>query len=376
LNLRPTRYEVNLTNLQHNFNCVRSFVGPNVQVMSVVKANGYGMGIVRIARALAEAGCQRFAVATPDEAIALREAGISEPLLVLGPSPYEAAEYYVRHDIAAALTDMAFAHAASQAAQRQAKVARLHLKIDSGMGRIGFLPEELPGVLAELKGLPGLDVEGAFTHFATADEINLEYTHWQFKRYMKALDILDEFGVKVRLRHVCNSPATLNVPKYHLDAVRPGLILYGMWPSEHCNKPFDLKPVFQVKTDVAALRTLPLGSGVGYGLRYMTRGEERIAILPIGYHDGYPRPLSMRASVLIKGVRAPIVGNICMDQTMVNVTHIPNVKVGDEVVLIGAQGKERITPEEIAGLLGTINYEVPNLFTPRVPRVYLQENIV
>ena len=367
---------MNLRNLQHNFNCVRSFVGPNVQVMSVVKANGYGMGIVRIAMALAEAGCQRFAVATPDEAIALREAGISEPLLVLGPSPYEAAEYYVRHDIAAALTDMAFAHAASQAAQRQAKVARLHLKIDSGMGRIGFLPEELPRVLPELKGLPGLDMEGAFTHFATADEINLEYTHWQFKRYMKALDILDEFGVKVRLRHVCNSPATLNVPKYHLDAVRPGLILYGMWPSEYCNKPFDLKPVFQVKTGVAALRMLPLGSGVGYGLHYMTRGEERIAILPIGYHDGYPRPLSMRASVLIKGVRAPIVGNICMDQTMVNVTHIPNVKVGDEVVLIGVQGKERITPEEIAGLLGTINYEVPNLFTPRVPRVYLQENIV
>ena len=371
LNLRPTRYEVYLENLRHNFDKIKSFVGPRVQVMSVVKANGYGMGIVPIAKALEEAGCQRFAVATPDEAVALREAGIEEPLLVLGPSPIEAAGYYVDHDVAAALTDMDFACAASRVAEEKGKVARLHVKIDTGMGRIGFLPEELPYILPKLKGLPCIDIEGVFTHFATADESNLEYSRWQFRRFMKALDILADFGIKVRLRHVCNSAGILNLPEYHLDAVRPGLILYGMWPSDSCRKPFDLKKVFQIKTEVAALRTLPLGSGVGYGLRYMTRGEEKIAVLPVGYHDGYPRVLSMRASVLIKGIRAPIVGNICMDQMMVNVTHIPDVKVKDEVVLIGAQGDEKITPEEIAKIIGTINYEVPNLFTPRVPRVYL-----
>ena len=370
MNLRPTRYEVNLKNLQYNFNNIRNFVGPKAHVISVVKANGYGMGIVKISKALAEAGCQRFAVATPDEAVSLREAGIQEPVLVLGPSPHEAAEYFVRYDIAAALTDMSFAHTASQTAEKQGKLARLHLKIDTGMGRIGFLPEDLAKILPELKSLPCLDIEGVFTHFATADEPNLEYTHWQYKRFARALDILEEFGIKIRLRHVCNSSATLNIPDYHLDAVRPGLILYGMWP-EVCNKPFELKPVFQIKTEVAALRTLPLGSGVGYGLRYMTRGEERIAVLPIGYHDGYPRSLSMKASVLVRGVRAPIVGSICMDQMMVNVTHIPDVNVKDEVVLLGSQGEERITPEEIACLLGTINYEIPNLFTPRVPRVYL-----
>jgi len=371
LDLRPTRYEVNLKNLQYNFINIRNFVGPKAQVISVVKANGYGMGIARISKALVEAGCQRLAVATPDEAVSLREAGIQEPVLVLGPSPHEAAEYYVRYDIAAALTDMSFAHTASRTAEKQGKLARLHLKIDTGMGRIGFLPEELAKILPELKSLPCLDIEGVFTHFATADELNLDYTHWQFKRFARAMDILEEYGSKTRLRHVCNSPATLNTPDYHLDAVRPGLILYGMWPSETCSRPFELKPVFQIKTEVAVLRTLPLGSGVGYGLRYMTRGEERIAVLPIGYHDGYPRNLSMKASVLVRGVRAPIVGSICMDQMMVNVTHIPDVNVKDEVVLLGSQGEERITPEEIACLLGTINYEIPNLFTPRVPRVYL-----
>lgn len=174
MDLRPTRYEVNLKNLQYNFINIRNFVGPKAQVISVVKANGYGMGIARISKALVEAGCQRLAVATPDEAVSLREAGIQEPVLVLGPSPHEAAEYYVRYDIAAALTDMSFAHTASRTAEKQGKLARLHLKIDTGMGRIGFLPEELAKILPELKSLPCLDIEGVFTHFATADEPNLD----------------------------------------------------------------------------------------------------------------------------------------------------------------------------------------------------------
>lgn len=367
---RPTRMEVRLDHLQQNFRVIRQYVRAGTQVIGVVKADGYGMGVFAVVEALQQAGCQRFAVATPDEAIALREKGMADPLLVLGPSPREAAEEYVQRNIAATVTDLEFARALSDAARKSGRSALFHLKIDTGMGRIGFLPEEIAGVAQQLRGLPGLDCEGVFTHFAVADERDCEYTHLQFRRYGDALEQLRVSGVGVRLRHVCNSAGTLNYPEMHLDAVRPGLILYGMWPSAFCKRPFELKEVFSVKTAVAALRELPQGWGVGYGLRYMTRGAERIAVLPLGYADGYPRSLTMKAQVLVRGERAPLVGSICMDQIMVNVTHIPNVQVGDEVVLLGSQGDERISPEEMAAWLGTINYEIPNLFMPRVPRYY------
>jgi len=371
LSLRPTRIEVKLENLAFNFSSISDLLNPGCSLMAVVKANGYGLGAAQVARVFQEAGCQRFAVATPDEAVELREKGISEPLLVLGPSPRDAAEPFVAMDISAACTDLSFAEAMSRAAAALGKTARLHLKVDTGMGRIGFLPKDVPGTVEKILHLPGIDLEGIFTHFACADESNPEYTRIQFGRFGEVLDTLRSLNVRFRIRHVCNSAGTVNFPEMHLDAVRPGLILYGMWPSPHCKKRVELKPVFEVKTSVALVRELPPFSGVGYGLKYMTRGTERVAILPIGYHDGYTRPLSMKASVLIRGKRAPLIGSICMDQTMVDVTHIPGVIPGDEVVLVGSQGQESVTPEEIAGLLGTINYEVPSLFGPRVPRVYL-----
>ncbi len=369
--LRPTRMEVSLTNLKRNISKIRDFISPNASMMAVVKADGYGMGMERVAKACLEAGCSRFAVATADEAVALRDAGIFVPILVMGPSPNDAAKEFVERDITPALTDTGFAEALGKAAGEAGKVGRFHLKIDTGMGRIGFLPQETPGVVEELLRFPGLEMEGIFTHFATADERNLEYTRTQFRRFGEVLATLRTKGVRFRLRHCCNSAATVNCPDMHLDAVRPGLIMYGMWPSGWCERPFDLEPVFKVVTQIAVLRELPAGSGVGYGLKYMTRGKERVAVLPIGYHDGYTRPLSMKTDVLIRGKRAPVIGNICMDQTMVDVTHIPEADVGDEVVLVGCQGSETVTPEETAGILQTINYEIPNLFTKRVERVYV-----
>ena len=371
MSLRPTRMEVNLENLAFNFRALSGSVDRGCSLMAVVKANGYGFGARQAAKVFQEVGCQRFAVATPDEAVELRENGISEPTLVMGPSPLEAAETFVAMGITAACTDLSFAEALSRAAVNQGKTARLHLKVDTGMGRIGFLPKEVPGAVDKILHLPGIDLEGIFTHFACADERNPEYTRIQFGRFGEVLDTLRSRNVRFRLRHVCNSAGTVNFPEMHLDAVRPGLILYGMWPSQYCKRCVEIKPVFEVKTTVAVVRELPPFSGIGYGLRYMTRGTEQVAILPIGYHDGYTRPLSMRASVLIRGQRAPIVGSICMDQTMVDVTHIPGVAPGDEVVLVGSQGRESVTPEEIASLLGTINYEVSSLFGPRVPRVYI-----
>ncbi len=363
--------EVNLGNIRHNFRAIQKHVGSGPQIMAVLKADAYGHGVIPVSRALLEEGCQRFAVATPDEALELREAGINEPLLVLGPSPCSVAREYVKLNISAAFTDLDFARAMSAAALQEGKPALLHMKIDTGMGRIGFLPEEVPNVMNEISSIPGIELEGLFTHFATADEVRLDYTETQFRKYTQVLNLLEDKGFKVPLRHVCNSAGTLNSPEKYLDAVRPGVILYGMWPSAECIRPIELKPTFEVKTAVSLVRDLPSRSGIGYGLKYMTRGNEKTAVLPLGYADGFSRALSMKVDVLIHGRRVPICGNICMDQTMVNITSIPDVKVGDEVVIVGRQGDELITPEEIASARNTINYEVPIMFLKRVPRVYI-----
>lgn len=366
---RPTWMEVDLSALKANFRAIRHYVAPCCQILGVVKADAYGHGLLSVSRALLEAGCQRLAVATPDEALALREGGIRESVLVLGPSPLEVASVYVAEEITSTVTDLAFARALSDEACRQARPARVHVKVDTGMGRLGFLPREMASAMESLLSMAGLDIEGIFTHFAVADEADGVYTRLQFARFGDVLDGLRSAGRGIRLRHCCNSAALLAHREMHLDAVRPGLILYGMWPSSCGPRPFDLRPVFQVKSRIALIRELDGGSGVSYGLSYVTRGPERLAVLPIGYDDGYRRGLSRKAEVLIRGRRLPVVGTICMDQTLVNVTSLPEAQVGDEAVLIGSQGDETVSPEEIAALLGTINYEVPGFFTPRVPRL-------
>ncbi len=369
--LRQTRMEVDLGALEENYGKFRKYLRSSCQVMGVVKANGYGMGMLEVTRTLSRAGCQRFAVATPDEAVFLRESGIPDPLLVLGASPREAAGVYVEKRISAALVEPSFAEHLSREAVQQGRPALVHVKVDTGMGRVGMLLEELPKLLDLLEKLPGIEVEGLFTHFATADERNPGYTEEQFRRYNEAWEIFRSHQKRISLRHVCNTAGTLNFPAMHLDAVRVGIGLYGMRPSSFCSEPFRLKPVFRVVTAVSQLRHLPSRWGVGYGLRYMTRGEDRIAVLPLGYHDGFSRGFSGKAQVLIRGERAPIVGSVCMDQIMAEVTHIPEVREGDEVVIIGTQGEECISPEELASHLGTINYEIPHLFSVRVPKVYL-----
>ena len=367
---RATRMEVYLDNLKANFQAIRRHIGEGPEIFGVIKADAYGHGAVPACRALEAAGCRRFAVAIPDEAFELREAGIDAPLLVLGPSPERSAKEYILRNITTTVTDLSFARALGAEAVRQERTATVHVKVDSGMGRIGFLPRDIPVVLDELLAIPGLKIEGMFTHFAVADEYRLDYTAYQFSGLQEALDAAAQRGIRLSLRHACNSAGILACPDKYLDAVRPGVILYGMWPSGECPRPIELKPTFEVKTEVAFVKELPPRSGVGYGLHYMTRGVEEIAVLPIGYADGYSRSLSMKIPVLVKGKRVPLCGNICMDQAMVNVTGM-GVKTGDEVVLLGRQGEEVITPEEMASARNTINYEVPIMFLKRVPRVYV-----
>ena len=370
---RPTRMEVSLQNIRANFSSIRSYVNGR-EICAVVKADAYGHGVLETTMALIEEGCKLFSVAIPEEAVELRDAGITNPILVLGASSYSSAEELVRLDVAAACTDVKFAKAMSEAATKQGKTAKLHIKVDTGMGRIGFTIKEFIDAIERILPLPSIEIEGIFTHFAAADESRPDWTNHQFTEYKKALAIAESKGLHVKIRHTCNSAGILAHPDKHLDMVRPGVILYGMMPSQEtvCVKPITLLPTFEVKTEIVLIRNLPPGAGISYGLRYVTRGAERIAALPVGYADGVTRALTAKMSVIIHGRRCPVVGTICMDQMMVDVTGIENAQIGDEVIIIGRQGDNIISPEEMANARNTINYEIPIIFSKRVPRIYIK----
>jgi len=371
---RPTRMEVSLDNLRYNYRLIREHV-KGARVIAVVKANAYSLGIIQASWALRGAGADFFAVATPDEAIEMREGGITSPVLVLGTSPYSVAGEYVRLGIRSAITDPMMARALSTEAVRQGRKAFVHIKIDSGLGRIGFIPGYTLEAVEDIVSLPGIEAEGAFTHFALADTGDMTYTREQYSRFLKALEQLSSKGIRFRMRHCCNSAATLETPEMALDAVRPGHIIVGMYPSPEVKRSIIVKPCFEFKTSIGLIRELPPGTGVSYGLDYVTEKNERIAQLPVGYADGYYRELwNKGAEVLIGGVRCPVVGRICMDQMLVNVTAVPKASVGDDVVLIGKQGGEEITLDEIAGKMGTLACVPPTLVSKRVPRVYIDRS--
>jgi len=369
--LRPTRMEVSLDSFRHNYRAIKDYVKPST-VISVIKADAYGMGAVPVAWTLQSEGADFFAVATPDEALELREAGIGGTVLVMGASPYDAADIYVRLGISATVTDVLMAEALSVAAVRHNRKANIHIKIDSGMGRIGFLPNEALSAAEKISKLPGIHIGGIFTHFATADTSNQEHVHVQYKAFSSVVESLRKAGISVGMVHCCNSGAVLNKlsAMFH-DAVRPGHLLHGMTPSEECGDAIPSKPCFEVKTAVGVVRELPPDFGVSYGLTYRTTEAERVAILPVGYADGFSRVLSNKGEVLIRGERCPVRGRICMDQCIIGVSHLKEVAVGDEVVLIGRQGGAAITVEEYAEAVSSITATVPVSFTARMPRVYV-----
>lgn len=369
--LRPTWVEVDLGAFAANLQAVKGLVGPRVKVMAVVKANAYGHGAVRLAQVAARSGAHQLAVATLDEAVTLREAGVKLPILVLGTSiPGDGVEEAVAKDIAQALCTVELAEALSAAAARRGKAALVHLKVDTGMSRIGVRPDEAVPFMERVGRLPGLRFEGVFSHFAASDEPDNPYTELQFRRFQDTLAALAQAGYSFPYRHIANSAAILDHPEMHLDMVRPGCILFGSWPGEKTQRKITLKPTLTLKTRIVFLKRVPGGTPVSYGLTYKAPAERLLATLPIGYADGYRRGLSNKASVLVRGRRAPIVGRVCMDQCVVDVTAVPGVALGDEVVLIGRQGDEEITGEELAALLGTLDLELFCGIAPRVPRVY------
>ncbi len=363
---------IDLDAVTHNVSAIREHIGPGVAMMAVVKANAYGHGALPVARTALAAGAAWLAVARVDEGVQLRQAGLQAPILVMGYAAPAEAGAIVRYGLTAAIYTSESAAALSAQAQAAGRVMPVHLKIDSGMGRAGLLPAEAAAFAEALRGLPGLDLEGAFTHFAAADSADPAFTRRQLAVFEDVLAALRGAGHAIRLRHAANSAAALELPAAHLDAVRVGIALYGLRPSLEVPPAVALRPALSLITRIARLRTLPAGASIGYGRSYVARAPIAAALTPLGYGDGYPRALSNAGEMLVRGQRARVVGRVSMDQTVLDVTRIPGAAEGDEVVVIGAQGDDRLTAEEVAAAAGTINYEIVTGLMPRLPRVYVQ----
>ncbi len=379
--LNRTWAEVDLDSLVHNFN---EFVritkttgrAERVKIMAVVKANAYGHGAVTTARTLVEAGADYLAVATLDEAIELRAADITAPILVLSYVTPDRHEEIVRYDILSTVYQEDTALALSETALKRGKTAKVHIKIDTGMTRVGFSWNTAAKSIGAISSMRGLAIDGAFTHFASADEPDTGYTRMQFERFMHVAQQCGRMGIEIPHKHVCNSAAAIHYGEMHLDMIRPGISLYGYSPSGEDGDlagRISLRPVMALKTEVIRVNDADGDVCVSYGRTFRTARKSRIATLPVGYADGFSRMLSGKAAVLIGGRCAPVIGRICMDQCMADITELPgNVSVGDEVVLFGAQGGSRITADDVARQLGTISYEVLCMVAKRVPRYYFK----
>ena len=364
---RPTWAEVNLNNLAHNFNQIKKLLAPKTKIMVCVKADAYGHGLIPVSEKLVSCGVDYLGVASIDEGIRLREAGISIPILILGLMLKKDIQPVFKYKLTTTVCDAGLAYALNNKAKVIGEPANVHIKVDTGMGRIGVLHRDAQGLVNKIHKLKFINIEGIFTHFAFAD-MNKDFTVYQIDLFNRLIQKLNKAGIYIPLIHAANSMGVIGYKNSHFNMVRPGLVIYGLYPKKDLK--IILRPVLSLKTKVLFIKRLPKGYGISYGHDYITKKTTTIATLPIGYGDGYPRNLSNRAPVLIGGRRLKINGRICMDQAMVDVGDF-KVKVGDEAVLIGSQAKNKITAEELANLAHTISYEIVCGLGSRVPRVYV-----
>ncbi len=371
-NSRACAY-IDLNAMLKNMNNMHNKIHTGTKILAVIKADGYGHGSVPIAKELESVGyVYGYAVATIEEGIELRKNGIIKPILVLGyvfPENYKTA---IEENIILTVFTREAADELNSTAMEIGKKSRIHISVDTGMGRIGYsVCDESADEIAYISKLPGLCIEGCFTHFAKADEYDKKPTYEQISLFNKMIDMLDERGVAIPIKHCSNSAGIIEIPEANMDMVRAGITLYGLWPSDEVNRELiELNPVMSLISHVAYVKKIKKGQTVSYGGTYTADKDRIIATIPVGYGDGYPRSLSGKGSVLIHGQYAPICGRVCMDQFMVDVTDINNVKVGDCVTLIGTDGKETITVEELSELSGRFNYEFVCDINKRVPRSY------
>ncbi len=391
------RAEIDLDAFEHNMDEIERLISPGTKICAVIKADGYGHGAIPLAGILEKReSVWGYAVATAEEAELLHDSGVTKPLLILGYVFEEDIGTIVDLDIRPTVFTYESALELSKAAEAAGRTVKVHVKLDTGMGRIGFAcpgkaglngPESTeaknPGLIMDrtadeierIAALPNLEIEGIFTHFAMADQKDKAFSQKQAERFFELLDMIKSRGIDIPLRHISNSAGIIDMPEYNMDMVRAGIILYGLWPSDEVRRDrIDLHPLMTLKSHVVFVKELSDGDTVSYGGTYRVKGKEKIATVPVGYGDGYPRTLSNVGYVLIHGQRAPICGRVCMDQFMVNVTDIGDVIPGDEVVLTGRQGDEQITVEELGDLSGRFNYEFACDIGKRVPRVYIRKD--
>lgn len=373
--LGPTRIEINLDAIANNVKNIKELIGEKKELMSVVKGNAYGHDVLEVISVVLNNGATRLAVARLEEGIFLRKAGITVPILILGLTLKQQAELLVSYNITPAVCEYGMIEKLSESAIKKDKVVKVHLKIDTGMGRIGIFSHDILRFIKKIRTLKNVEIEGIFTHFSVADEKNKTYTEEQFKKFMEVLTLLEKEEIKIPIKHVGNSATLLDLPHMWLNLVRPGISIYGLYPSTEVQKTVKLIPAHSFKTRIVFLKELSAGEYISYGRTYTTiKKRTKVASLPVGYADGYNRLLSNQGHVLVRGKRVSVIGRICMDQTMIDVTDLPQVEVGDEVVLWGRQGQEEITVEEIAEKIGTINYEIVHMpDKKRVPKLFIKE---
>ncbi|MDS1029212.1 alanine racemase [Bacillota bacterium LX-D] len=370
--MRKVWAEIDLSAVAHNLQQIKSNIPINTKVMAIVKANAYGHGAVQVAEVL-QNQVNYFGVAVLAEALELRRNNIDKPILILGYTSTEDYPALIKAEVTQTVFSYEQAKNLSQAALALNKQVKIHIKIDTGMGRIGFpISQETIKTALKIAKLPNLIIEGIFTHLANADAEDKTYSYQQLDKFTWVCDNLQRSGLEIPLKHAANSGTIVDLPEAHFDLVRPGIILYGLYPSDQVRKDkIKLQPAMALKAKIVYLKQVAKGSSISYGCTYTTDKAAAIATIPIGYADGYTRLLSNRGVALVKGRRVPVVGRVCMDQLMLDVSDIPGVAEGDEVVLLGKQGEEVISAEELAKLIGTINYELVCMIRQRVPRKYI-----
>ncbi|MBE7023561.1 MAG: alanine racemase [Ruminococcaceae bacterium] len=366
--------EIDLDAIGHNTREIKRCLSEKTKLMGVIKADAYGHGAVEVAAELLRNGADQLAVAFADEAVELRRHGFDVPILILGNSTEGDIEVLLEYDIMPAVSDYDFAEKLSKAACTLGKVLKIHIKLDTGMSRIGFLAEDEKSIddICRISKLSGIELEGLFTHFATADETDEEYTKYQFQQFVKTAEALERNGINIPVKHVCNSAGLVKFPEMQLDMVRAGIIIYGLYPSKDFDHSLiDLKPAMTFKSRISHIKYLDEGTTLSYGRSYTLEKESRIATVAVGYADGYSRCLSNRVNMLVKGNAVRQLGRICMDQCMIDISAVNNINVGDEVVLFGGTEKG-ISADDIAEILGTISYEVVCAVSRRIPRIYIK----
>jgi alanine racemase len=368
--LRPAYLEIDLDALAFNAKSIKKKLGAGVEMLVVVKADGYGHGAYPVSRVVLENGADSLGVAILEEGIELREKGVEAPIVNLYPEPHQRAKRVVEYDLEQVVTDLRLVRSLSREANKQNKLCNVYIEIDTGLGRYGVMPEDCRKLVKEIKRLPHIRLKGILSQFSTADARKKDFAYQQLNVFENTLDELQSFSNHIPIKSIANSGAVLDIPASYFNHVRVGHLLYGLYPSSETSESIRVKPAMSLKSRVVFIKEVGKGTPISYGKTYVTLGKTKIATIPLGYADGYSRLLSNKGEVLIKGKRAKVVGRVCMDAFMVDVSHIPGVKVGSQVVVIGRQGKDQITAHDLGQWTNTFAYEIMTRMGKRLPIVY------